>query len=64
MSLFITGLAFSDPTVIDEAKLGILCASAIAAMLGMVVLSRANKVTDTDTPVSDEQPAPTPAEAH
>lgn len=64
VSLFITGLAFSDPTVIDEAKLGILCASAIAAMLGMVVLSRANKVTDTDTPVSDEQPAPTPAEAH
>ena len=64
VSLFITGLAFDDPTVIDEAKLGILCASAIAAMLGMAVLSRANKVTDTDTPVSDEQPAPMPAEAH
>lgn len=62
VSLFITNLAFSDPTVIDEAKLGILCASAIAAMLGMVVLSRANTVTD--TPESDEQPAPTPAEAH
>ena len=46
VSLFITNLAFDDPTVVDEAKLGILAASLVAAILGMIILSRANEVIE------------------
>ena len=46
VSLFITNLAFDDPTVIDEAKLGILAASILAAIVGVLVLSRANEVIE------------------
>jgi NhaA family Na+:H+ antiporter len=35
MSLFIAQLAFRDPQMIDEAKLGILAASAISAATGL-----------------------------
>ena len=38
VSIFITGLAFTDDAVIDEAKIGILAASAIAAVLALIVL--------------------------
>jgi NhaA family Na+:H+ antiporter len=38
VSLFITGLAFDDPALVDEAKIGILAASVTASVLGMVVL--------------------------
>ena len=41
VSLFITGLAFDDPLIQDEAKLGVLAASAIAAVMGTVLLLRA-----------------------
>ncbi|MDH4169006.1 MAG: Na+/H+ antiporter NhaA [Acidimicrobiia bacterium] len=40
VSLFITGLAFQDPILQDEAKIGILAASFLAALLGLVLLSR------------------------
>lgn len=40
MSLFITGLAFSDLQFIEQAKAGILTASVIAAAAGMMVLKR------------------------
>jgi Na+:H+ antiporter, NhaA family len=40
VSLFITGLAFSEPGLTDQAKLGVLIASTIAAALGTLVLSR------------------------
>lgn len=40
VSLFITGLAFSEPELTDQAKLGVLVASTIAAALGALVLSR------------------------
>jgi NhaA family Na+:H+ antiporter len=40
VSLFITGLAFSEPELTDQAKLGVLLASTIAAALGALVLSR------------------------
>jgi NhaA family Na+:H+ antiporter len=40
VSLFITGLAFSEPDLADQAKLGVLVASTIAAALGTLVLSR------------------------
>ncbi len=40
MSLFIAGLAFSDPVMLDEAKIGILTASTLAGVLGYVALGR------------------------
>jgi NhaA family Na+:H+ antiporter len=41
MSLFVGELAFTDPGVIAEAKLGILAASMIAGILGILVLRKA-----------------------
>jgi NhaA family Na+:H+ antiporter len=53
VSLFITGLAFDSPEVIDDAKLGILAASTIAAVLGSLVLSRANPAIEIQAPEDD-----------
>jgi NhaA family Na+:H+ antiporter len=39
VSIFVTGLAFADVALQDEAKLGILTASLLAAMLGAAVLT-------------------------
>ncbi len=59
VSLFITGLAFDDETIIDQAKIGILFASAVAGVLGLMLLSRACKnevrvapLTSPDNPVA------------
>ncbi|MDN3584318.1 Na+/H+ antiporter NhaA [Mucilaginibacter flavus] len=41
MSLFISGLAFSSPEMVDQAKYGILLASLLAGALGVIVLKRA-----------------------
>lgn len=41
VSLFITGLAFDDSQIIDEAKIGILFASFVAAIGGLLILRRA-----------------------
>jgi len=38
MSLFISGLAFDHPEMVEQAKYGILCASLLAGVLGVVVL--------------------------
>ena len=38
MSLFIAQLAFTDPRMVDSAKLGILLASAISAAVGLAWL--------------------------
>ena len=38
VSLFITGLAFDDAQLVDEAKIGILAASILATALGAVLL--------------------------
>jgi len=38
MSLFIAGLAFEDPVLLDRAKIGILLASLIAGIAGYIVL--------------------------
>ena len=43
MSLFISELAFTDPTMILHAKLGIMIASVIAATLGFVLLMMGSK---------------------
>jgi NhaA family Na+:H+ antiporter len=39
MSLFITGLSFSDPALVDNAKLGVILASVIAASAGYFLLA-------------------------
>lgn len=41
VSLFITGLAFDDEAIQDDAKIGILAASIIAALAGAAILSAA-----------------------
>ncbi len=41
VSLFISRLAFDDPSVADESKIGILVGSLVAAVVGMGILSRA-----------------------
>jgi NhaA family Na+:H+ antiporter len=40
MSLFISGLAFTHPEMIDQAKYGILLASLLAGVLGVMVLRK------------------------
>jgi Na+:H+ antiporter, NhaA family len=42
MSLFIAGLAFEDASALDEAKLGILTASLLAAIIGSTFLALAS----------------------
>jgi len=44
MSLFITELAFDEASLLEEAKVGILAASAVAAVIGAVVLKLARPV--------------------
>jgi NhaA family Na+:H+ antiporter len=53
VSLFITGLAYDEPLFNDEARLGVLTASVIAAIVGSVLLSRARSVVE----VEIEEPA-------
>jgi NhaA family Na+:H+ antiporter len=40
MSLFISGLAFTHPEMVDQAKYGILLASLLAGVLGVIVLKK------------------------
>jgi NhaA family Na+:H+ antiporter len=40
VALFITALAFDDPRLADEARIGVLAASVVAALLGAAVLVR------------------------
>ena len=47
MSLFIANLAFPDPALLDAAKIGILAGSAVAGVVGALVLLRANGRTTT-----------------
>ncbi len=42
MALFIADLALAPPAL-DAAKVGVLCASAVAAVLGMALLARTPK---------------------
>ncbi len=54
VSLFVAGLAFDDPVITDDAKIGIVAASVIAAVVGSVILARAKEVKEVDF----EAPAP------
>ena len=40
MSLFITGLAFNDPKMVEDAKYGILLASIVSGTAGVILLKR------------------------
>ncbi len=59
VSLFITGLAFDDPVTQDNAKIGVLTASVLAAGLGSFVLRKAAADAAADVsvePASAEEP--------
>ena len=63
MALFISGLAFGDPASLAQAKLGILCASLIAGIVGYLLLRGGGKspvsARDGSLPVrSHEVPVP------
>ena len=52
VSIFVAGLAFDDPALTDQAKIGVLVASALAAAVGALVLSRTRApALPSDTPV-------------
>ncbi len=46
VSIFVTGLAYDDPVIVADAKIGVLVASIIAAMLGVITLSRQSSKAD------------------
>ncbi|MCI0868339.1 MAG: Na+/H+ antiporter NhaA [Chloroflexi bacterium] len=46
MSIFVTGLAFTDATLITDAKLGILVASIVAGVAGYLMLRSSTKESD------------------
>jgi NhaA family Na+:H+ antiporter len=50
VSLFVAGLAFDDGALVDAAKLGILGGSALAAVIGSLVLYTAAPATREDLP--------------
>ena len=43
VAIFVAGLAFDDPTVLDESKIGILVASVVAGMMGALLLTRTGR---------------------
>ena len=43
VSIFVTGLAFDDAQLIDQAKIGILAASIVAGALGALILTRVRR---------------------
>ncbi|MCB9780617.1 MAG: Na+/H+ antiporter NhaA [Alphaproteobacteria bacterium] len=57
MSIFIAGLAFADPALLDTAKLGIMSASLLAGTLGIGVLLLAGRGRETRAEDLDAQAA-------
>jgi NhaA family Na+:H+ antiporter len=43
VSLFVTGLAFDDPRLVEEAKVGVLASSLLASLVGALVLVAARR---------------------
>ncbi|HLL46846.1 MAG TPA: Na+/H+ antiporter NhaA, partial [Longimicrobiaceae bacterium] len=63
MSLFVGGLAFSDPEMVDRAKIGIFTASIAAGLMGWLLVRRSTTPIGI-VPVPPAMPAPaTPAPA-
>jgi Na+:H+ antiporter, NhaA family len=60
ISLFITDLAFDDPVLRDQAKIGILTGSLVAALLGAWILRVMGERTPLCSPVDDTAPAALP----
>lgn len=60
MSLFIGGLSFGDPVLMNAVRLGVLGGSVISALLGFVVLMIAPRATD-DAKAAEPAPDPAPA---
>jgi Na+:H+ antiporter, NhaA family len=56
MSLFMTGLAFTDDAQLTAAKLGILIASCCAGITGSVILVRTRQSTSPTFPQLDSRP--------
>ena len=52
VSIFIAGLAYSDAAATDEAKIGVLVASVIAAIVGSLILLRGRTASERATPSS------------
>ncbi len=46
VSMFVTDLAFTDPSMSEAVKAGVLGASVVAAILGALVLARAGRTSD------------------
>ncbi|MBI1416356.1 MAG: Na+/H+ antiporter NhaA [Limimaricola sp.] len=61
MSLFIGGLSFSDPVLMNAVRLGVLGGSIISALLGFVVLMIAPRATQDAKTAPDPAPAPAAA---
>ena len=59
VSLFITGLAFDDPIRQNDAKIGILAASLLAAAGAAVVMAIAQRATPRSPELGDDEPVST-----
>ncbi len=55
VSLFITNLAFTSAEITDQAKVGIIIASVLAAILGAAILGSSPKVSDSALPEGSPQ---------
>ena len=60
ISLFITDLAFDDPLMRDQAKIGILAGSLIAALLGAWILRVMGERTSLCSPMGESAPTSLP----
>jgi len=63
VSLFVTDLAFEDPALREEAKVGVLLASALAALVGWALFRLAARAGDGNEPDRPEQLDPPVDEA-
>ncbi len=61
VSLFITGLAFTDPVIADQAKVGIFLGSTVAGLLGYAILRQVPApAVDADQRPGSQMPAGVP----
>ncbi|WP_265520804.1 Na+/H+ antiporter NhaA [Oerskovia flava] len=61
ISLFIAELAFDDPALVEQAKIGILAGSLVAAVLGSVTLRVFGERSPLCSPTADGPPAELPS---